>query len=91
MEVAIKYCGGCNPYYDRTALADKLKAAFPHIAFLGASERTVYDAAIILSGCTRRCVLPDSLNTRQGVFYVTSNDDYQKAYDFLYALSKSEE
>ena len=33
MTVGIKYCGGCNPRYDRVAAARRLEAAFPGLTF----------------------------------------------------------
>lgn len=31
MTVAVKYCGGCNPRYERTELAERLRADFPGV------------------------------------------------------------
>lgn len=30
MKIGIKYCGGCNPRYDRSHEVDKLKKRFPN-------------------------------------------------------------
>lgn len=31
MKIGIKYCGGCNPRYDRNQEVEKLKKNFPSI------------------------------------------------------------
>ena len=39
MTVAVKYCGGCNPRYDRGAALEKLKKRYPDIKFEGLDLR----------------------------------------------------
>lgn len=38
MTVAVKYCGGCNPRYERTELAERLRADFPGVRIVRAEE-----------------------------------------------------
>ena len=30
-KIALRYCGGCNPRYDRIGLVEELKSRFPHL------------------------------------------------------------
>ena len=52
----VKFCGGCNPKYERgLALAD-LKSRFTGVAdFNNAEENTVYDLLLVIGGCTNCC------------------------------------
>ena len=36
MKIGIKYCGGCNPRYDRSQEVEKLKKKFPQHTFTSA-------------------------------------------------------
>jgi len=56
MRIGIKYCGGCNPRYDRVAEINKLKAEFPMAEFVAASNYpTECDIILIVCGCFAVC------------------------------------
>ena len=55
MTAAVKYCGGCNPRYDRTGALAELKAALPGVRFVPAAPGQAADALLVLCGCTARC------------------------------------
>lgn len=54
MRYAVKYCGGCNPRFDRLACARRLERqlGFPLEA---AREGERYDRLYVICGCTSRC------------------------------------
>lgn len=52
MTVAVKYCGGCNPRYERTELAERLRADFPGVRIVRAEEPA--DVAAIICGARPR-------------------------------------
>lgn len=53
--VAVRYCGGCNPRFDRVAFVERLKAMLPELRFETARPGAAYDAAIVVCGCKARC------------------------------------
>ena len=55
MQIGIKYCGGCNPRYDRGVLVARLKAALPDIDFQPVRDGDVYDLLLVVSGCRVEC------------------------------------
>jgi len=54
VKVAVKYCGGCNPRYDRKGLVAGLLAEFPCLEAVSANSP---DArfGLVVGGCTRGC------------------------------------
>lgn len=49
----VKFCGGCNPRYDRGAAYRRIREALEGTAsFSLPEEGRAYDALIILRGCT---------------------------------------
>lgn len=54
MKRAVKYCGGCNPRYDRAALVRRLEAALGQ-PLLPALPGESYDEVYVICGCTARC------------------------------------
>ena len=54
-KVLLRYCGGCNPRYDRVAAVEILKKRLPHLEFCPHCPGENYCAAWIVCGCTARC------------------------------------
>lgn len=51
---AIKFCGGCNPKYERETIALKLEELFGH-HLQQAKSGSHYDELYVICGCTARC------------------------------------
>ena len=49
MTTGIKFCGGCNPQYDRKACAEQLMARLPDPVEI-AAPGVPYDAVYVLCG-----------------------------------------
>lgn len=54
MKRAVKYCGGCNPRYDRVALVRRLEKDIG-TPFVTAEPGTLYDELYVICGCSARC------------------------------------
>lgn len=56
MIVQVKYCGGCNPRYDRVAFLDRLKKTFPEIDFVYKTEPGAeVSTGLVICGCDTAC------------------------------------
>lgn len=56
MLVGVKFCGGCNPRYDRgKALVDIKKEMQGQAEFVVAEEGGEYDYLLVIGGCTNCC------------------------------------
>lgn len=51
----MRYCGGCNPRFDRTALVRALADRLPGVDLVPARPNTPYLAAVIVCGCPAAC------------------------------------
>jgi len=52
----LKFCGGCNPSYDRVEYVRKIRrAAGDRIEWVGL-DRGRFSALLLVSGCERQCV-----------------------------------
>jgi hypothetical protein len=72
--IGVKYCGGCNPNYDRADFVAQLRTEFSDHVFVSPVETGVlYDFLIIVCGCDRRCAAIADLAARNGFIYVTSS------------------
>ncbi|EDS73453.1 hypothetical protein NE604_04840 [Anaerofustis stercorihominis] len=54
MKVFIKYCGGCNPRYDRVKEVDNFKSKYKDIEFTYDYDNDV-EICLIICGCNSAC------------------------------------
>lgn len=55
MKVAVKYCGGCDPTYDRLELVRRIKSeAGDSVEWLTLEEHG-YEAVLLICGCLKAC------------------------------------
>ncbi|WP_125153254.1 hypothetical protein [Clostridium rectalis] len=78
MRIGIKYCGGCNPRYNRKDVIKKLEKEYKDLIFQLAMENQIYDLIIVLCGCTSCCAGHKNLNGKYGKIIVSSDKDYIK-------------
>lgn len=56
MLVGVKFCGGCNPRYDRGKTLETIKKqAGSAVEFVLAEEGAEYDYLLVIGGCTNCC------------------------------------
>lgn len=54
-KVGVRYCGGCNPRYDRGAMVSKIESDVPTCEFESAREGEKYDMLLVVGGCSACC------------------------------------
>ena len=55
IRIGIKYCGGCNPAYDRVAAVNRIKETLKdRVEFLPADEKHL-DLILAVQGCPTAC------------------------------------
>jgi len=57
--IGIKYCGGCNPSYERVEMVERIKFRFnDRLLFLHHDEPEL-EVMIFINGCQRACAWRD--------------------------------
>ena len=51
--VGVRYCGGCNPRYDRVAAVRALAVRFPGLRFVPAGPGLPF--TLVVCGCSAQC------------------------------------
>lgn len=75
MKIGIKYCGGCNPRFDREKIVERLTADYSNVFFEFAKENNLYDFVIIINGCNSACASHENLIANEKLF-VNDEVDY---------------
>lgn len=55
MLVGVKFCGGCNPRYDRKKYLEEVEREHPSWNFQIAKEYWHYDLLLVICGCASCC------------------------------------
>ena len=55
MKVRIKYCGGCNPGFDRVELVDKIRIELAGIVDFVSPMDPGIEALLVIEGCSTAC------------------------------------
>lgn len=55
MKVGVRYCGGCNPHYDRGMAVKSFKEKHTEFDVQTAAEDESYDLLLVVGGCSACC------------------------------------
>lgn len=84
MKYGIKFCGGCNPRYERGKLFNRLKEELsPKITFGNAKEDELYDGLIVFCGCTNCCAAYKHIQTKSDPILVWNERQYDQVIEIL--------
>ena len=84
MKCGVKFCGGCNPRYDRGSGYEAIKENLQEeIDFEYAEEGVAYDVLLVFGGCTNCCASYDQYVTKRGVIKVWDLEDIDKTKKIL--------
>lgn len=84
--IGVRYCGGCNPRFDRVKLVKRLEEALPELEFVPAEDGVDYAAALIANGCPNRCTTVSGLAVPEARQVALAGD-----LDFIPAQEKLKE
>ena len=77
LKVGIKYCGGCNPDYDRVALVKQLESCLQGKVEFVSPENDHVDFVLAVEGCKTCCAELSSFEGKQ-IHFITQLEDAGK-------------
>jgi len=82
-KIGIKYCGGCNPGYERVEMIERVQSQLKdQFLFLRHDEPDI-KVMVLMSGCHRACASRDVNPTRIPHCSVTGENDFENLMDWL--------
>jgi hypothetical protein len=72
--VRIKYCGGCNPEYDRMALVADIKAQLKGVVAWSCADADPFDRVVAVHGCRTACA-DVTAYPQHKICHITSPED----------------
>jgi hypothetical protein len=82
LKVGIKYCGGCNPYYDRVALVKQIESRLRGKVEFVSPDGDHVDLVLAVEGCQTACA---DLTSYRGktVHIITRKEDADRFLEKL--------
>ena len=75
LHCTVKFCGGCNPFYDRGAAYRKICSQLQGVAQFSSPEDGVhYDVLLILRGCTGCSYMYEDISADHRVICVDQDE-----------------
>lgn len=79
MLIGVKYCGGCNPRYDRGKAFETIKKRMHGKAeFAIAEEGVEYDYLLVIGGCTKCCASYCQYKIRNNAIFLRNEEDLDR-------------
>ena len=75
MRIGVKYCGGCNPRFERSSIVGRLRRDFPNAEIASALHGPAAVIALVC-GCPAAGASAEGLTAPGGVFTLTCPEDY---------------
>lgn len=88
MKCGVKFCGGCNPRYDRGAAYREIKEALNNIDFIYAEEDEPVDILLVIGGCSACCASYEQYSVKDEVFKMWDKDHIENIKSKLKAITE---
>jgi hypothetical protein len=87
-KIGIKYCGGCNPAYDRVGMINQVHSLFEDRFIVSSREMQDIDILVYVNGCPRACAETVSDQTGVPTRSIVDECDFEKLIDWLTGLEE---
>jgi hypothetical protein len=84
MKCGVRFCGGCNPRYDRGASYESIKDRLAgKVEFEIAEEDVLYDLILVIGGCTNCCASYNQFKSLDGAIKIWDKEQEEDMVEFL--------
>ena len=88
-KVGLKYCGGCNPSYERVEMVQQLQSLLEKQFIFSDAEQQDIDLLVFVNGCPRCCANDKALNhTEVPIRSIIGESDFKSLAHFLVFFDK---
>lgn len=84
--IGIKYCGGCNPSYERVEIVRRVQSQLNHHFLFLRHDQPDVDGMILMNGCQKACAA-ETLNQTLPCYSVTGENDFKALMAWLKSLA----
>ncbi len=85
-KIGIRYCGGCNPHYERVEMIQQVQSRLEDRILFVPHEQQDLDGLITVNGCPRACAAKNP-NQREAPYYsVAEKSDLNSLIEWLFTF-----
>ena len=85
MTIRVKYCGGCNPKFERSTAVDLIKEKMPEEEVFYSDTESPCDYVFVICGCTALCADHKDIPYNNAKYIVQSLDETKKSVEEILA------
>ncbi|MGL4483380.1 MAG: hypothetical protein ACRCUS_00365 [Anaerovoracaceae bacterium] len=86
MKIAVRFCGGCNPSYDRRGALERIQKLLEKYHFEFAKEDESYDKLLVISGCMNQCATFEQFHYAGDVLRINNESEIEETIKNLEKL-----
>ena len=90
MKVGVKFCGGCNPRYDRGACLRKIREQLNDVIWVTGKQDEICDYWLLICGCQRGCIRSEDFTASKKILKLESPMDFMKAKQLIQDFMEEE-
>lgn len=86
VKIGVKYCGGCNPNYDRKEVVDTIEKQLG-IDIAPYSRDEIPDVTLVICGCTAECINTNEYKGKRETLVINSSKQVDEIIKLIRALN----
>jgi hypothetical protein len=84
--IGIKYCGGCNPTYERVEMVQQVQSLLKDRFIFSIDDQQDSDIMVFVCGCPRACANKNSKYPEDSSRLIIGENDFKSLIDWLEGL-----
>jgi hypothetical protein len=88
--IGVKYCGGCNPTYDRIQVVRQLRSYFLNRFYFVLANRKTLNRLLFINGCQRSCAVKNGDPKGPDSFSISGENELPLLIHWLTTLEEKE-
>ena len=89
MICGVKYCGGCNSRYNRTAFLERVKNTCPDVEFQYVQPESVYHHLLVICGCQSKCADISKILINGNIYMISEENQFEMLVEKLKKYKKT--
>jgi hypothetical protein len=86
--VGIRYCGGCNPSYERVEMIQQVESSLKDRFIFSVNDQQDLDIMVFVCGCPRACANKNSNHPEVPSRSIIGESDFKSLIDWLEGLDE---
>jgi len=86
--IGIRYCGGCNPHYERVATVERVQSLVENGFLFLRHDQEDLDGLIAVNGCLRACAAKDLDGQPLSYHSISGENDLDSLMQWLFAFEQ---